>query len=65
MPKVKDVAEPESNRLEMKLSRNYVVEGDLCCEVSQIIQQLIDINCYAVACRGRGRGARKKQRRRK
>ena len=49
--RVKDVAEPESNRLQSYISRNYVVEGDLCCEVSQIIQRLIDINHYATVCR--------------
>ena len=48
---VKDVAESESNRLQSFIPRNYVVEGDLCCEVSQIIQRLIDTNRYATVCR--------------
>jgi hypothetical protein len=47
--RVRDVAETEVNSLRGPITTNCVVEGDLRCEVSQIIRRLMDINRYAVA----------------
>ncbi len=44
--RVKDLTEAEVSKLNMEISRNYKVEGDLRREVQQNIRHLIEIGTY-------------------
>ncbi|HRY30600.1 MAG TPA: 30S ribosomal protein S13, partial [Elusimicrobiota bacterium] len=44
--RVKDLTESEASKLNMEISKNYKVEGDLRREVQQNIRHLIDIGTY-------------------
>lgn len=44
--RVKDLTEGEVSKLNMEISKNYKVEGDLRREVQQNIRHLIDIGSY-------------------
>lgn len=44
--RVKNLTESEVSRLNMELSKNYKVEGDLRREIQQNIRRLIEIGAY-------------------
>ena len=44
--RAKDLTEDEVAKLRDEIENNYVVEGDLRCDVSLNIKRLTEINCY-------------------
>jgi len=44
--RVRDLTEEEVNRLREVIDRDHKVEGDLCREVNENVNRLIEIGCY-------------------